>query len=100
MPELRSEVPAECGWRAVSTARIVLTDEGSMKPLGVPDDPRELMPVTLVDALADLQPLLQRARRGGWRIMALGARTSEERTAAAQLSDRMMRLAEAMEAGE
>jgi len=60
----------------------------------------ELLPVPLVDALAELQPLLRRARRAGWRFMVIGARTAEERTVAVQLSDRVMRLAEAMEADE
>jgi 3-deoxy-D-arabino-heptulosonate 7-phosphate (DAHP) synthase len=60
----------------------------------------ELLPVSLVDALADLQPLLRRARRNGWRILVIGACTADDRSAATQLSDRMMRLADAMEADE
>jgi hypothetical protein len=62
--------------------------------------PGELLPAALVDALVDLQPALRCARREGWRILVIGARTADERTAAAQLSDRVMRLADVMEAGE
>jgi hypothetical protein len=57
----------------------------------------ERLPVSLVEALAELQPLLRRARRDGWRYMVIGARTADERHAAAQLSDRVMRLGDAME---
>jgi len=60
--------------------------------------PVEPMPIDVVDAVADLQPLLDRVRRGEWRVTIDGPQSPRERDAAALLTVRLMDLAEVLEA--
>lgn len=58
----------------------------------------ELIPVPVVDAVANLQPALDRIRRGEWRVMVTGPRSSHERDVARMFPVHLLDLADALNA--
>lgn len=58
----------------------------------------ELMPVPVVDAVANLQPALDRIRSGEWRVMVMGARSASERDTARMFPVHLLDLADALDA--
>lgn len=55
------------------------TREARRLELAAQDSPPELLPVDVADAVANLQPALERLRRGEWRLIAMGPATASER---------------------
>jgi len=55
------------------------------------------VPDGTVDALTALRPMLQRIRRGDWRVMVMGPTSARERDEAATFSARLCDLADYVE---
>jgi hypothetical protein len=60
--------------------------------------PAELVPVDILNAVAGLQPSLDRLRRGEWRVLIMGPKDSRERDAASLFHVHLLDLADALEA--
>lgn len=58
----------------------------------------EWVPVDLLDAVAGLQPGLDRLREGDWRVLILGARCAADRRAAAAFQAALLNLSDVLEA--
>ena len=57
----------------------------------------ELIPVPVVDAVANLQPALDRIRRGEWRVIVMGPHSSCERDQARMFPVHLLDLADALD---
>jgi hypothetical protein len=60
--------------------------------------PTELVPVDILNAVAGLQPSLDRVRRGEWRVLIMGPKDSRDRDAASLFHVHLLDLADALEA--
>lgn len=58
----------------------------------------EMVPVDILNAVAGLQPALDRVRRGEWRLLVMGPQDARERDAASLFHVHLLDLADALEA--
>lgn len=61
-------------------------------------EPVELMPAEVVNAVAELQPALDRLRSGAWRLLVVGCTNATDRNEAATFAPRLLNLADALHA--
>jgi hypothetical protein len=61
-------------------------------------DPMELVPVQILDAVANLQPVLDRLRRRQWELSVSGAESPADRELAQLLPVYLLDLADALDA--